>query len=554
MIRSILIATVFILLSFPSVAQDTIPQVDSTQFKNRAAIVLNEDTLFYLYGELEGISARERAELANRRIENIVHSESFVADSFKVFDFVDYSRIVYKGQRVANVTYTDAYWYGKPIPQAAKDYAENLRKSCSEYRSSFDIKEIIKQVLLALVILVVAGFIIRYVNRLFKYFARRIEALKGTRIKGLKIGTYELLDENRFTSFLLVASNVIRILFLLLVFYLTLPLVLRIFPWTQGVADMLFGFVLNPLKSILASMVAYIPNFFTIAVIYIVIRYLAKGVSYLANEIKTEKLKISGFYSDWAVPTSRIINFVLYAFMLILIWPYLPGSGSPVFQGVSVFLGLLISLGSSSAISNIVAGLVITYMRPFRIGDRVKVGDVSGDVVEKNLLVTRIRTIKNEFITVPNSHILAGSSINYSTSSAESSGLIIHTTVTIGYDVPWRKVHQLLKEAAIKTPSIEQNPTPFVLQTSLDDFYISYQINAYTKAPAQQAMIYSDLHALIQDVFAKNDVEIMSPHYGALREGPNTIPPVNGKSYHANKNEDDNDEEPQSPKPPTSNN
>ncbi len=530
MIRSLFIAAVLAIASLQAVAQDTIAQVDSTQLEKRAAVTLNSDTLFFLYGELDGISARERADLANRRIENIVHSENFVPDSFKVFDFVDYSRIVYSGQRVANVTYTDAYWYGKPVPQAAKDYAEILRTQCTEYRTGFDIKEIIKQILLALVILIVSALIIRYVNRLFKVIGRRIESLKGNRIKGLKIGTYELLDENRFTALLILASNIVRILFLLLIFYLTLPLVLRIFPWTQGVADMLFGFILNPLKSMMTAVVAFIPNLFTIAIIYIVIRYLAKGISYLANEIKTEKLKISGFYPDWAVPTSRIINFILYAFMLILIWPYLPGSGSPVFQGVSVFLGLLISLGSSSAISNIMAGLVLTYMRPYKIGDRVTVGDVSGDVVEKNLLVTRLRTIKNEFITVPNSKILSDSSINFSTSASESSGLIVHTTVTIGYDVPWRKVHSMLTAAACKTPLIEDNPAPFVLQTSLDDFYISYQINAYTKAPAKQAMIYSDLHALIQDEFAKNDVEIMSPHYRAERDAPSTIPPVNGKS------------------------
>ena len=189
-----------------------------------------------------------------------------------------------------------------------------------------------------------------------------------------------------------------------------------------------------------------------------------------------------------------------------------------------MFLGLLISLGSSSAIGNTIAGLVITYMRPFKIGDRVKIGDNVGDVIHKNLLVTRVKTTKNEIITVPNSTILNNSSINFSTSSSRSDGLIIHSTVTIGYDVPWRKVHSMLIEAAKKTPLIEQNPLPFVLQTSLDDFYVSYQINAYTHSPNKQAVIYSDLHALIQDVFAKNGVEIMSPHYRAMREGPDTTP------------------------------
>ena len=240
------------------------------------------------------------------------------------------------------------------------------------------------------------------------------------------------------------------------------------------------------------------------------------------------KLTLNNFYPDWAIPTARVINFLLYIFMLVLIWPYIPGSDSEIFKGVSVFLGLLISLGSSSAISNIIAGLVITYMRPYKIGDRVKIGENSGDVVEKNLLVTRVRTIKNEMITVPNSTVLNNSSINYSL-SGKMEGLIIHSTVTIGYDVPWRKVHEMLIEAASCTPFIEKNPKPFVLQTSLDDFYVSYQVNAYTKEPAKQAMIYSDLHALIQDIFARNDVEIMSPHYRAEREGPSTIPPKNGE-------------------------
>lgn len=533
MARIFILLVAVLLQAFPAKAQEETPtteKADSTEYKERGMVLLAGDTLFFLYGELDGISAHERAVLVNTRLSNIVHSGSFEADSFKAIDYVDYSRIFYRGQLVTNLTNADAQWNGKPLPTIAKQYVEVLQTHTEDYRSGFDLKEIIREVVLALVILVISGVIIRYVNRFFKFLARRLELAKGDQIKALVIKNYEVMDENRLVSFIHIVLNVFRILFLLFIFYLTLPVVLRIFPWTKGVADMLFGFILNPLKSILKALVDYIPNLFTIAIIFIVIRYLSKGISYLANEIRTEKLKIAGFYPDWAVPTSRIFNFMLYAFMLVLIWPYLPGSGSPIFQGVSVFLGLLISLGSSSAISNIVAGLVITYMRPFQIGDRVRVGDVSGDVVAKNLLVTRVKTIKNEFITVPNSQVLSNSSINYSTSINESAGLIVHTSVTIGYDAPWRKVHEMLIEAAAKTPLIEEVPAPFVLQTALDDFYIRYQINAYTKVPAKQAVIYSDLHALIQDVFAKNGVEIMSPHYRAVREGPDTTPPPNGHS------------------------
>jgi len=204
--------------------------------------------------------------------------------------------------------------------------------------------------------------------------------------------------------------------------------------------------------------------------------------------------------------------------MFIVIFPYLPGSESPVFQGVSVFLGIIFSLGSSSVISNMVAGLVMTYMRPFQIGDRIKIGDIIGYVIEKTPFVTRIKTPKQEYITVPNSNILSGNVVNYSTSK-ENDGIILHTTVTIGYDVPWRQVHEELIKAAIKTRDINSEPKPFVLQTSLDDFYVSYQLNAFSDDPNEQPRIYSELHQNIQDGFNESGIEILSPHYRAARDG-----------------------------------
>jgi small-conductance mechanosensitive channel len=211
--------------------------------------------------------------------------------------------------------------------------------------------------------------------------------------------------------------------------------------------------------------------------------------------------------------------------MLIVIFPYMPGSDSPIFKGVSVFVGVLFTFGSAGALGNIVAGLVLTYMRAFKLGDRVKIGEVTGDIIGRTLLVTRIRTIQNEIISIPNSTVMSNHAINYSTDSAVN-GLIIHTTVTIGYDAPWRQIHQLLIDAALATPMIDTEPKPYVLQTSLDDYYVSYRINAFTKEPNRQAIIYSHLHENIQDKFNEAGVEIMSPHYKALRDGNSiTIPP-----------------------------
>jgi len=210
--------------------------------------------------------------------------------------------------------------------------------------------------------------------------------------------------------------------------------------------------------------------------------------------------------------------------MLVAIFPYLPGSDSHIFQGVSVFLGFLFTFGSSGSISNIVAGFVITYMRLFAIGDRVKIGEILGDVIEKSLLVTRIRTIKNEIISIPNSIVMSSHTINYNRDAANN-GLIIYTTVTIGYDVPWREMHRALIDASLRTEFVLHNPEPFVLQTSLDDFYVSYEINAYTNEPNKQAVIYSNLRQNIQDVCNERGIEIMSPHYKALRDGNHTSIP-----------------------------
>lgn len=227
------------------------------------------------------------------------------------------------------------------------------------------------------------------------------------------------------------------------------------------------------------------------------------------------------------MPTFHIIRFLLYAFMIAMIYPYLPGSDSGVFQGISVFVGLIVSLGSSTVIGNIIAGLVITYMRPFKLGDRIKLNDTTGNVIEKTPLVTRIRTPKNELVTIPNSFIMSSHTVNYS-ASARTYGLIIHAEVSIGYDVPWRKVHSLLLKAAQATQGVAADPEPFVLETELQDWYPVYQINAYITEADQLAQIYSNLYQSIQDVFAEADVEIMSPHYMAVRDGNETTIPKSG--------------------------
>ena len=280
----------------------------------------------------------------------------------------------------------------------------------------------------------------------------------------------------------------------------------------------MYNYIVTPLQLGFTSVVAYLPNLLIICLILLCCNYILKFFKMIFTGIEKGKFNFEGFYPEWSYPTYQIVKFLIFAMTLVFIYPYMPGANSPIFQGVSVLVGLLFSFGSTSAIANIIAGISLTYTRAFAIGDRVKVGDNIGDVLEKTLLVTRIRTIKNVDISIPNSTIFNSPIINYSRAMKETN-LILHTTITIGYDVPWRKVHELLIEAALATDGILKEPKPFVFQESLDDFAVSYQINAYTDKPNAMASIYSYLHQNIQDYFNEAAVEIMSPHYSALRDG-----------------------------------
>ena len=279
-----------------------------------------------------------------------------------------------------------------------------------------------------------------------------------------------------------------------------------------------------PIYAVAHAIIGFIPNLFFIAVIVIITRYILKFTKTFFKEIKTGHIAFPGFHADWAEPTSKLLRAFIIIFAVVIASPYMPGFGSPAFQGISIFLGVLLSLGSTAAIANIIAGAVLTYMRPFKVGDRVKIADAMGDVIEKTLLVTRVRTVKNVEITIPNAMVLGSHMINFS-SLAEEQGLIIHTAITIGYDAPWRQVHDLLISAARATQHILEDPAPFVLQTSLNDYYVAYELNAYTAHAKELLQIRSELHKNIQDTFNEAGVEIMSPAYTAVRDGNQTAIP-----------------------------
>lgn len=320
-----------------------------------------------------------------------------------------------------------------------------------------------------------------------------------------------------FQPFIKGGIQSVRVVTTLLFVSVSFAVLLRVFPKTQGVSSVVFGYILNPLLSVWKSFLMFVPNIIIIAVIVVITNYIMDFARFFFEQIERENLKFTSFHKDVAMPTYKIVRFLIFVFSIILIFPYLPGANSPAFKGISVVLGVLFSFGSSTFVTNVIAGVMLTYMRPFKIGDRVRIADTVGDVVEKNMLVTRIRTIKNIHVAVPNALILGAHITNFSF-MAKDVPVILHTTITIGYDVPWKTVHDLMISAARKTPGILQTPEPFVLQTKLLDFYVEYEINAYTMDVKSMASLYSMLHENIQLEFNAANVEITSPHFRMLRD------------------------------------
>ncbi|PWA09308.1 mechanosensitive ion channel family protein [Flavobacterium laiguense] len=486
-----------------------------------------KDTLFFIYNKIGSFKAENRATAIADRI-NLLYKDSFyIPDSLVVSASDGSVDIIYKRDFIImSITELDAKVVGDNSFSLAQKNRSIINKAIlyqQEYNSEGNW---LKRIGLAALLLTMIILIVWIINRLFRWLKLYVIKNKEKHITGLKVKEAYVFSPDKQLEFVLRIINIIRIVVLVFVLYISLPVLFSVFPATKHYASILLKWIFSPAKSALMGFVHFLPNLFSIIVIVLLFVYLIKAIKFFVDEIHKGQIKIDGFYSDWAIPTFNIIKILLYAFMVVIIFPYLPGSNSPIFQGVSVFIGILFSLGSSNAIANMIAGLVITYMRPFKIGDFIKIGDVSGTVLEKTALVTRIRTSKFEDITIPNATVLSSSSINYSSNTKENSnGLVIHTTVTIGYDADWKEVHKALIKAASRTELLESIPGPFVLQTSLDDFYVSYEINGYTKQPTQQPLIYSKLHQNIQDCFNEAGLEIMSPHFNAIRDGNKTTTP-----------------------------
>jgi len=495
-----------------------------------APVTLKQDTLYFIYTNIGSISASERAKLHSEKILNTAKLFTLKIDSIHIEEGFSTSDIVYGTTVIASVTENDALWMNTTRDSLAEKHIASIVSAVEVYKKKSGQWAIIRIISLCLLLVIALSGLFFFVRYLFNHVLRRaLIRRKDKLLKDIVFRDYAIMKTHQELKLLFGFLKIVKYTIYIILLYIALPLLFSIFPPTRNIAEMLFDWVLNPVKSLFSSFVDFLPDLFKIVVILIVVHYILKFIKYIAIEIEEKRLVIPGFYPDWAKATLNIIRIIMYSISIVMIYQLLPWASSPIFQGVSVFIGLLVSLGSTSVISNLMAGMVITYMRPFIQGDRIRIGDTYGDIVEKTPFVIRILTPKNEIITVPNATVLSSNVINYSAKTKDDTdpGVVVHTTVTLGYEVSWVQVHQLLIDAALKTPFIQQTPKPFVLQTALNDFSISYQINAYTKEPSKIPIINSELFKSIQDTFRDAGIELLTPHYQAYRDGNAiTLPPI----------------------------
>ncbi|MGB3799473.1 MAG: mechanosensitive ion channel family protein [Lewinella sp.] len=496
-----------------------------------APVVFAQDTLFYITSNMGTFTPAQRADQVQRNLQRLAKLPLRQFDSLRVVVVEGEAQVVLGDEIINSISVREANARGQSADEMAEQRLVVIRQALIDDYNDSSLRRILVDIALFILALLVFLAVFWGVNKGFNILRRRLRAMNQELVVSriALVRRFSLITPRMEKKLLLFLLRMLRYTVLIIFLYLYLPFLFSQLNYTRGFGEQLMDYVLQPLQFLWSGVTGFLPSFLFIVIIIVAARYLIGGLKYIAQQIGSGQVTFTNFYPDWAIPTFNLVRVLIIIFTLVIIFPYLPGAGTDAFQGVSVFVGLLLSLGAAGVIGNVISGVILTYMRPFVIGDRVKINDITGDVIGKSLLVTRIKTIRNEEVTIPNGILMNGGVMNYS-SLTEQHGLILHTSITIGYDVPWPQVHQMMIEAATRTEFIDRDPAPFVLQKALNDWYVEYELNAYTHSSHRMARIYSDLHANIQDTFREAGVEIMSTHYMAIRDGnPSTIPASGGK-------------------------
>lgn len=494
---------------------------------SRLPVNLNGAPLFYITSEFGVQSIPDRTATVTRNIEALAQAQAVAVDSLALEREGDVIYIRAGELPVMVVTQADAAATNTSLERLASQYLDTIRNGVLLYRQENSwgyLLGAIARFLLATLLLPLLRLLL---IRLLAEFQRRFPEQQGPFMPTIRLFNLQILSAKQASDAISKLLNWLRRAVFTGGVIAYIIYVLGLFPVTRGLRQLMADQIVETLRGAGAAIAAYLPNFLGICLIITLCRYTLTILHPLFKQLDEGAIAIPGFYPEWAKPTYRLVEFFLIAIATVLAFPMLPGFGSDAFQGISLVIGVVVSLGSTGAMSNAIAGIILIYTRSFQVGDRVAFNDLMGDVEEKLLLVTRLRTFDNVIITIPNGALLGGNIVNYSASMRETHQPVSFTTqVTLGYDVPWREVYQVLGNAAIATPHVLQTPEPVILQVGLGDFSVAYDVKVFTNQPNQMERILSELHQNIQDRCNQAGIEILSPTYSAVRDGNTSTMPA----------------------------
>ena len=521
------VATLFLLVNLvvlPTFAWQGDEESEPAQERQGYPVMVDGYEVFRIHQSLGAASAEERARRISARLEELVSASDFDPNEIKAYEEGGVTTVRYGDGLIVTLNDAEAKGSGLSRQALAAQYIKLLQEKLTLAREQHTPRYLWRAATYAAVTLLIYLLLLWLIIAGTRWILRTVATSAKMRFKGIKIQQSEIVQGTRLTALLASGIRLLRAVVIAIFTYVALANAFNFFPWTREHGQRLLGYVVNPLIAMGEATLGYLPNLFYILVILVVLHFVLRILRVIAREVERGRIRIPGFYPEWVQPTYKIVRFLVYALGVVIVFPYLPFEKSPAFKGISVFLGVLFSLGSTSAVANLVAGIILIYTRGFRKGDWVTIGENTGEIVNQSMLATHLRTIRNEEITIPNAVVLGSHVTNFSL-RADEQGVVLHTSVTIGYDAPWRTIHKLLIDAALRTEHVLHEPSPFVLQAELEDSYVKYEINAYTDHPLRMPFIYSDLHANIQDSFYEAGVEIMSPVFHALRDGNHVAMP-----------------------------
>jgi small-conductance mechanosensitive channel len=517
-ICSVLFALAALARGLPAAAQTPGTEEDAEQ---TSPVILDGYTLFQVRGTRSYPAERRAGEIAER-IASVAADRRFPADSLQIRETPVASLILAGDRLLLGVLDADAELEGVNRQVVAEGFRRRIAEAMREFRYEREPPVLWSGAARALAATLGLAAALWLLVRVRRRVHAMLERRYRQRLHDLKVSSIPLVQAEQIWRMANRALMTVAVLLAATAWYLYLQYVLVLFPWTRALGYGLAAMLLRPVSTLATGALRYVPNLIFLFVLAVITRWFLAFVRVIFRQLADGTISLAGFDPEWSVPTERIVRLVVFGFALVVAYPYIPGSGSEAFKGLSIMFGVLFSIGSSSVIGNLVAGQSLAFRRAFRVGDRIRVGEYVGEVTKTSLLTTFVRSAKNEQIVIPNSVVLNTEVTNYST-LARAGGVIVHTTVGIGYETPWRQVEAMLLEAAARTPGLLNEPKPFVLQRGLGDFAITYEINAYTDDALAMLRLASALHRNILDIFNEYGVQIMTPAYEGDPEQPKLV-------------------------------